>query len=149
MRRLAYTSLLTPLAAAQLASTVQDVLISSVRWNRGHGVTGFLLCDGVSFAQVIEGEDAAIGACFARIAADPRHTALRPHVWEEGGERLFGRWSMCGLTLSPRDDALLTPPDIHFDLRAAAPEALLQHLTGFARREAGRLDALHDGLVAG
>lgn len=143
LQRLTYVSTLSPHAAGQLMSTVEDILVVSVAQNRRDDLTGFLLCDGVAFVQALEGPAAAVESCFERIRRDPRH--LRLELRERGAirSRLFPRWSMCGLTLSPADDLLLTAPDIDFELREATEGALLQLLTGLADRHGGELDAVH------
>ena len=43
---------------------------------RGAGITGLLLHDGMRFIQAIEGEEAALRALMARITRDARHHAI-------------------------------------------------------------------------
>lgn len=147
--RLIYVSTITSDAGARLASTVEDILMESVVCNSRDRITGFLLADGTAFVQVLEGDVTLVEACFARILEDDRHhlVTVRERVGVAG--RLFPRWSMCGLTLSPTDDALLAVPDIAFDLRTAATGALLQLLVSLAQRHGPALDARHDRLLGG
>jgi hypothetical protein len=147
VHRVLYLSRLTMDAAAMLTSTVEDILIASVTRNNRDTISGFLLCDGEAFLQVIEGPATAVEACFSRILRDPRHEDIQVRIRTEG-PRLFARWSMCGLTLSDLDDSLLGVPQIDMDLWAAAPGALLQHMEGVAARYADRLDARHAALLA-
>jgi hypothetical protein len=148
MQRLLYVSDVSILGASTLPSTVEDILVVSVPSNRRDGVTGFLLCDGVCFAQVLEGGARAVGDCFARIARDDRHVNIEVLLREQTASRSFPRWSMCGLTLSQRDDDLLHPSATVFDFRKASPYATLQHLQGIAVRNGAELDQLHEALLA-
>jgi hypothetical protein len=148
LHRLLYVSTVTDEAASRLPSTLEDILLVSAHWNTPRQVSGFLLCDGVSFAQVLEGPLQAVEACFDRIFRDHRHTNLRVRLKTAAERRLFGRWSMCGLSLSDADDAALTPTDIEIDVEGAAPEAMLRHLSMLAQRYSAELDAVHDRMVA-
>jgi hypothetical protein len=145
--RLTYVSAVSSLAMTALAAEMQDILAVSVFNNRRDGLTGLLLCDGDLFAQVLEGDQPLVEACFARILGDRRNVG--PIVRERGlvEERLFPRWSMCALTLSPRDDALLTPADTGYDLARASAGALLQTLASVAERHGPQLDAEHAQLL--
>ena len=141
--RLTYVSAVPTSAMATLAGAMQDILTVSAFNNRRDGLTGLLLCDGDIFAQVLEGDEAMVEACFRRILNDPRN--IGPIVRERAAadERLFPRWSMCGVTLSPHDDALLTPAATGFDLARASAGALRQTLAGVAQRHGPQLDAEH------
>lgn len=147
MFRLLYVSAVSPSAGAHLPSVVEDILISSVGNNRRDDITGFLLCDGFNFVQALEGRQDKVEACFARICADSRNLTPTLRDIEFAGERVFARWSMCGLTLSRRDDALLGAPDIDFDLTAVQPGALWQYLSSLAQRHGGELDLEHERLL--
>jgi hypothetical protein len=146
--RLLYVSRIAPAASDRLTSTMEDILVVSAARNRQDAVTGFLLADGESFVQVLEGTDALVTACYERILGDRRHMDVRLRFLAGIEARRFPRWSMCGLCLSELDDAILSPPDIGFDLSGADAGALLQHLEGLAARYARRLDALHEQLIA-
>jgi len=146
--RLLYVSRIEPAASEHLAGTMEDILLISAARNRQDAITGFLLADGESFVQVLEGTDALVTACYERILRDARHTDVRLRFLAGIEARRFPRWSMCGLCLSELDDAILSPPDIGFDLNGADAGALLQHLEGLAVRHARRLDELHERLVA-
>jgi hypothetical protein len=146
--RLLFVSTISVPAARVLASTVEDILIESAPRNARDRITGFLLCDGFSFAQVLEGSKPKVLGCYARIERDVRHVQVTLRLRGRVARRMFPRWSMCGLTLSDRDDLLLQPGDIDFDLRQAAAGAVLQHLWGIAARHAAELDTLHNALIA-
>ena len=62
--------------------------------NDAHGVTGMLLYAYESFMQQLEGEEAAVDAIYASIAADPRHTELRLLSRRPISERRYDRWAM-------------------------------------------------------
>ncbi|PKP98087.1 MAG: activator of photopigment and puc with BLUF domain protein [Alphaproteobacteria bacterium HGW-Alphaproteobacteria-15] len=62
------------------------------------GITGLLWTDGHRFLQVIEGDDTAADACFARIRADDRHTAIVVILERPVQRREFGYWAMAHKT---------------------------------------------------
>ncbi|MGA2013439.1 MAG: BLUF domain-containing protein [Solirubrobacteraceae bacterium] len=64
------------------------------RANSESGVTGMLLYCSQSFLQVLEGEESALAATYARIQADDRHTRLRLLMNVEVSTRLFPDWTM-------------------------------------------------------
>lgn len=119
--------------ATALAATMRKILVVSEANNRRDGITGFLLCDGYTFVQWLEGPERSVQECFLRICADTRNSTptIRDVGWSSA--RLFPEWSMCALNLSGRDNLLLRPGDIGFDLSAASPGALRQYLSALAR----------------
>ena len=141
--RLLYVSTASAAAAATLHETMRDILQVSDARNRRDNITGFLLADGYVFVQLLEGPEAKVQACFSRISADVRNRS--PEIRDSGpaSERLFPNWSMCGLNLSGRDNVLLRPGHIGFDLRGAAPGALLQHLQTLAQHHGPALLRAH------
>lgn len=97
VRHIVYTS--TPSAA--LGPIELDRILEGARaWNEAHDITGSLFVihaestDVTGFLQWIEGPSAAIAACFARIAADTRHTDLRVLADGPVDERAYSSWSM-------------------------------------------------------
>lgn len=52
---------------------LDDILQVSVRRNAEAGLTGMLIYADGNFMQVLEGEEAAVRAAYARIERDPRH----------------------------------------------------------------------------
>lgn len=144
---LLYVSTATASAATSLNETMQSILIASDANNRRDGITGFLLSDGYVFVQLLEGPEAEVHACFFRICADERN--WQPTVRDAGqtSERLFPDWSMCALNLSGRDNMLLRPGDIGFNLFDAAPGALRQHLVTLARHHGADLLRAHAPLL--
>lgn len=131
MHRLIYAS---RAAEATDRGDLRDILAVSREQNPGAGVTGHLLYSGTAFLQVLEGDEAAVRATFARIAVDHRHTEVRVLVDEATPSRAFGTWAMGFAfldgddlpgTTSLRPDALAEP--------AAAEQLLLSSADGEGR----------------
>lgn len=73
---------------------IEEILEVSRRNNARDGITGLLLTRHEQFFQILEGEKAAVEACYARIARDRRHTELAL-IWEdEIAGRAFPDWEM-------------------------------------------------------
>ena len=145
--RLVYVSTVSSAGWDDLPALMEDILLASVANNSRDEITGFLICNGVHFAQALEGPQDKVEACFARISADSRNVqpVVREIGWAE--ERAFPRWSMCAVTLSARDDALLTVPDIGTDVLMLSAGALWQRLTGISALHGPELDREHQRLL--
>ncbi len=78
----------------EVAQQIQDILAKSRVNNRKVDVTGALLYNAGSFAQVLEGPLAAVEGRFEVIQRDTRHSDVT--VIEIGpiSDRQFGNWSM-------------------------------------------------------
>ena len=76
------------------ASELSDILAVSRERNRVDGVTGVILYQEGSFAQVLEGPEDAVRACFARIEKDRRHSGCTVILEEKADARLFENWDM-------------------------------------------------------
>lgn len=85
---------------------VIGILEQSRHNNALDGITGLLWTDGERFLQVLEGDDEAVDACYARIRADTRHRAIVTIVEQTVERRAFGYWAMA----HKRSDAL---SDVH------------------------------------
>jgi hypothetical protein len=94
----------------------------AVRRNAEAGITGFLICGGNWFAQVVEGPTTAVDALYDRLGRDPRHHDLR--LVERGAitRRRFPDWAMALGYASPSTsmvfavldfDAMRVPDDSH------------------------------------
>ncbi len=95
-------------------AAVQSILQASRRNNARADVTGCLLFTGRCFAQVLEGEESAVRALSARIAADPRHQSIRVLSERHRDEREHGDWPMGflhDLNLEDDLDMLLMIPE--------------------------------------
>lgn len=86
MHRLFYLSASFGFVAA---SGLAQILHDARERNAAHGVTGLLLYDEGSFAQVIEGPEEAVRATFERISRDPRHLGCKVILDEPALERMF------------------------------------------------------------
>lgn len=99
MLRIFYISAATRFATAR---ELDDILTVSRERNRADKITGLLLYNDGSFAQVLEGPDEAVRNCFGRIKADGRHVGCKLLLEEEINELYFDDWSMgCALSSAP------------------------------------------------
>ncbi|OYX29748.1 MAG: hypothetical protein B7Y99_12655 [Caulobacterales bacterium 32-69-10] len=146
--QLVYVSDVSPVAALTLEATMHEILLVSHRRNGADRITGLLISNGAWFVQMLEGEENAVRACYARIEADVRHAAPTVRLLRPVAERQYSRWSMCGLTLSSLEDQLLGAPDIALDIRQMASGALTAMLKRVAHRYGAELDSLHASLGA-
>ncbi len=78
----------------EVASALGGILDVSRRRNAEDGVTGALLLRESVFAQVLEGPAAAVAETFARISADPRHSAITVLEDTPATTQIFAQWSM-------------------------------------------------------
>ncbi|WP_051228738.1 BLUF domain-containing protein [Paludibacterium yongneupense] len=91
MIRLIYSSAsVEPLTAAKVAALLSD----SRRRNQAAGIKGLLVVMNDDFMQVLEGEDAAVDALYARILADTRHSMQTLLSREAITHPAFANWSM-------------------------------------------------------
>jgi hypothetical protein len=91
MRRLIYLSL----AAADLSEDqVAEIVSTSSLRNDEAGITGMLWFNGIHFAQVLEGEQEAVGSAMKRIVKDARHREIELISDGTDDRRLFGNWGM-------------------------------------------------------
>ena len=73
---------------------LRALLQSSRAANEAAGITGMLLYKDGNFMQVLEGEETAVRALHARIAADPRHLGMVTIDSGPLAAREFAEWSM-------------------------------------------------------
>jgi hypothetical protein len=100
-------------------SEVRKILLVAQRNNRQKDITGCLLCSGKHFAQVLEGDGAALDGLFARIVKDGRHNNIVVAIDHEVGARKFPDWSMgilYKLDTADRVEALLASEELSEDL---------------------------------
>jgi hypothetical protein len=71
-----------------------EMLKGSVQRNTRAGITGLLLYHDRTFMQVLEGQEAAVIALFAKINRDPRHHHVIPLIHEPVKERHFPNSAM-------------------------------------------------------
>ena len=70
------------------------ILDTSRRRNGAEGLTGLLIAHNNHFLQILEGEEAAVKACYARIRVDPTHDRLRLVSRQRVRARAFPDWRM-------------------------------------------------------
>jgi len=72
--------------------------------NKRQHITGALLIQGDWFAQVLEGNEVAVGALFADIEIDPRHEDVSVIESGQAGARAFARWAMARVSADGQPD---------------------------------------------
>lgn len=107
LHRLVYFSRAEVSSPDALAPMMEGILTAAVARNASRGVSGALLACDKWFVQALEGDRLTIGEVYHLICGDRRHRA--PTVIKAGPieRRSFEGWSMCGRTLSPKDDAII------------------------------------------
>lgn len=89
-----YSSNLIPGDVATVEAEIRRILDISRRNNMAASVTGALLFNNGCFAQVLEGDYAAVERTFERIQMDERHADVVPLQFEAVAARNFNNWSM-------------------------------------------------------
>ncbi|PTM40926.1 BLUF domain-containing protein [Bosea sp. 124] len=101
IQRLVYASTFNLGRIDSAPVALRDILSASRRNNSRDGITGYLIFDGETFLQILEGPKAAVEATAARIEADKRHRAMSVLGFRPSSDRLFPNWSMAGYLRSP------------------------------------------------
>jgi Sensors of blue-light using FAD len=70
------------------------ILVQARRNNPALGITGCLVCRQDLYLQLLEGEDDAIEALYARIEKDDRHLAVSLLSRQTVSARMFPDWAM-------------------------------------------------------
>jgi len=105
--RLAYVSRSALPGNLKSREAIADILTSARRNNKATGVTGALLVTDAAFAQVLEGEQAAVEATYKRITLDRRHHDIVLLLREPISERQFPQWAMAHIGPSqPAEEAV-------------------------------------------
>ena len=91
MRRIIYCSQATEDVSPD---ELVELLRVSRRNNEAAGLSGMLLYSSQSFLQVLEGDQEALEATYARIGVDPRHANLRKLLDADVPRPLFPDWTM-------------------------------------------------------
>ena len=113
MHHLIYLSQATrPLSAKSLTGLVDQARQANAR----QYLTGALVYSNKRFLQILEGEQAALAAAYARISRDPRHQHLCQVAHHPIAARRFAEWPLAFQTLSPAQFAhlagYLAPPKL-------------------------------------
>ena len=139
IHRLVYSSRnLIPGTEEEQMAVVAQILETSQRNNgKVGGVTGALLFNSGSFAQVLEGPRAAVEATFERIQRDARHSDVSVLQCELVEARGFPNWSMAFIGHSVRGRALWTEiaGRTPVDLSSIEGERLFAMLHGIVAEE--------------
>ena len=138
--RLVYTSRnLLDGGEDERSAAVAGILAVSKRNNARVGVTGALLFNAGSFAQVLEGPRAAVEATFERIQRDPRHSDVSVIQCEPVAERGFSNWSMAFIGHSARGRAMWQEMALRtgFNLAQIEGEQLFTTLLAIVEEEEG------------
>ena len=90
-------------AEVQTGAVTESILQKSHAWNTQNDITGVLCAGQGVFLQALEGERGSVTRLYARIAADPRHTALELIHCESITARRYAGWSMARVSLSDVD----------------------------------------------
>ena len=75
---------------------LREILASAQKHNGENNVTGFLVFDGQTFLQILEGKREDVISTYDRIKKDPRHKAINLMEMENISERQFPNWQMGG-----------------------------------------------------
>ena len=102
--RLVYASTFNVGRVDHAPTALRHILSSSKRNNASAGITGFLVFDGETFLQVLEGRKDDISAIFSRIESDDRHRNIEILGWKPATDRSFEHWAMEGYLRTPRQD---------------------------------------------
>lgn len=73
---------------------IQDILEASRTNNERDQLTGILLYRSRTFLQLLEGDEAAISKCMARIRTDRRHYGASTILKVTSDRRIFPQWQM-------------------------------------------------------
>lgn len=91
-----FTLLYVSQAAADFSPVpgVDEIVATSVPWNRRVGITGTLIHSAGHFAQYLEGPKPQVDLLIERIRSDRRHHSLHVVLTAVRPQRLFPRWSL-------------------------------------------------------
>lgn len=107
LTRLIYASRSTERNATNLADSVRAILVKSIHNNRMADITGFLVCGGDCFLQLLEGPVGEVESTFERIAQDPRHVDIVVIDKAPAERRMFRDWNMAQHQVTAADQPLL------------------------------------------
>lgn len=76
---------------------LRDIVRTSIKNNARGEVTGFLIFDGSTFLQILEGRRSDVIATYERIALDLRHRSPKTLFSRSIEQRDFSGWAMGGV----------------------------------------------------
>lgn len=118
--RLVYASTFNVGRIDHAPSALRSILSASKRNNASAGITGFLVFDGETFLQVLEGRKDDIAATFSRIEGDDRHRNIEILGWQPAADRSFEHWAMESYLRTPQQDHIFRKHGIDGKVRRAA-----------------------------
>lgn len=86
--------IINPQDANRLEQDIDDIMRHAQAANAKLGITGALLTDGISFAQVAEGSVASITGMYSKIVDDERHHGVELLQYFTTHVRLLPLWPM-------------------------------------------------------
>lgn len=89
--QLLYTSESSQPVTQQL---ITEILQVSRKNNMADSITGFLIVRDGFFLQLLEGDEAKVRSCFAKIQKDPRHKSIVIQGETTVNQRLMPHWGM-------------------------------------------------------
>ena len=104
--RLVYSSIYRAGRVDNELSALRAILSQSRKNNQTSDVTGYLMFDGDSFVQVLEGPRENVEATMARIARDERHRDVAVIAIHPTESRAFEGWKMGGYRRSAEQDPI-------------------------------------------
>ena len=116
---------------------LSHILLTSVKRNRVHGVTGFMVYKAGYFMQLIEGKQSVVEELYSHIRVDSRHSDVETIIESSIVEPVFSTWSM--KLIASLDDS---PECLYFFRRYAH---LLNHLPPGSQK---MLEVFYDGKQA-
>ena len=106
----------------------------SIRNNQRDHLTGALFCFRNIFYQILEGEEASVDTCFARISRDDRHGGVFTLQIERNiPERAYPDWSMKTVVLDENTDTLVQPIKNLLDSLSRTHRILEKYTSEFVR----------------
>jgi hypothetical protein len=112
-----------------ILADVEALVDWSRHYNAQHQLTGLLLYSDERFVQVVEGEETAVRALFARIQQDARHTQVVTLSEGPGPQRWFADWSMAWGQVAPVElDQVLGTLEANTSVPLAITDPRLQTL---------------------
>lgn len=102
-----------------------DILSKARKNNKRDNISGILAFGDGSFLQILEGNRRTIWNTFSRIMQDPRHREVQLIDFAATSQRMFGTWSMQGVTVRQETLKLLDFEDYFLPRHWSAETCLL------------------------
>jgi hypothetical protein len=113
LHRLVYTSVYRAGRVDSELVALRAILSVSRKNNQAADVTGYLIFDGDSFVQVLEGPRQALETTMSRIQRDDRHRDVTVLAIRPAEKRSFDSWTMGGYRRTPQQDPIFAAHGVH------------------------------------